>query len=411
MHKRYEDPKIARIFSADQTIERWFAVEVTHMGAIQSGAMSDCLRQVGAPELHQVQNWEHTTRHELVAFLHALDDRIQWSDLPEGVKSRLRQWLHYGLTSSDVTDTAMAMALRSVEEVLNGHLDLLHETLDGFIKKLGDGGAMVVGRTHGQLASPMPADHPWIVLQSMLRRVTRRAVHVNNWVAQGKVSGPVGVRSEPKLQHATMQRLGLVHCGSTTQIVPRDLLAEWANNMARLAQVCESIATQVWMLAQDGIAQLIEIAEPGVVGSSAMPHKVNPVRSENIRGLSRLATGYAQMLQAGVVQWGEHDLAHSSVERVALPDLCHVVAACLVRTNTLLQVTQSRPIQIPESYRDTHAELMELQRRGTPYVLAHEQLRNRDTYESLLTPLVRSWEEEQEATRSALGSKEDEEPY
>jgi adenylosuccinate lyase len=376
---------MALLWNPQAEIDRWLQVEVAQMGRVQGIRLATLLIQVGAPSWTSVHLWERETKHDVVAFLHALDERIQrhsehWlaeesADPLDGDLRRLRQWLHYGLTSSDVIDTGLGLALRASHSRLAHLANRTVGTLAAVIALLKPTRS-VIGRTHGQWAVPMPAGHRWQVLWEMLVGTSSRFADLQSSVSVGKLSGPVGV-NDPSLADQWGALIPLeLETVESTQVVPRDGLAAWAQSAAQLATVCEAIATQIWLLAQEGIAEVSEGLADGQVGSSAMPHKANPVCSENIRGLARLARMDAEVLQLGAVQWGEHDLAHSSVERVALPDLCHLVATILVRTDKLLSGLQFHGQPVPDSYVNTHEQLMQLQREGVPYVEAHERIRS-----------------------------------
>lgn len=372
MIERYEDKQISVIWSRTAELDRWFAVEVARMRLVRDLQAAERLEKIGPPSPIRVADFEETTRHEVMAFLLAVDERIRWTE-PAG---ELRQWLHYGLTSSDVIDTALGMAMRATHQVLTEYILQILAQLALLCTEL-QSQPLVMARTHGQYAVPMPAAHRWQVLYANLMIANRNFNEARADVMVGKMSGPIGAsHSFPAGDAAPLRALGLASIPST-QIVPRVGLAHWAHSLAEVATVCEAIATQVWLLAQEDVGEVGEGAAPGQVGSSAMPHKFNPIRSENIRGLVRLARMNAEVLQQSVVQWGEHDLAHSSVERVALPDLCHLSAAILTRTAALVSGLQFRPgMAVPADYVDTHLALMAAQRAGKPYVEAHAELRS-----------------------------------
>lgn len=386
MITRYEDEQIEAIWNREAELDRWFAIEIARMRQVRGMSAAERLEKIGPPDAVRVADLEEVTRHDVMAFLLAVDERIQqsadyWLDVsgePEAAVQgqELRQWLHYGLTSSDVTDTALGMALRATHQVLADHaLQLL--TGLGLVCSTLLSRPPVMARTHGQYATAMPAAHRWQVLYGNLVTAIRNFHASRADVLIGKMSGPVGTsRAYPATEELLLRRLGLTSVPST-QLVPRVALAHWAHGLAEITTVCEAIATQVWLLAQQNVAEVFERSAPEQVGSSAMPHKSNPIRSENIRGLARLARMNAEVLQYGVIQWGEHDLSHSSVERVALPDLCHLAASILVRTESLLSGLQFRPGEaIPDDYVDTHLALMAAQRDGKPYAEAHAELRS-----------------------------------
>src|SRR5690348_14525900 len=328
MIERYQDSVMSQIWSRQSELERWHRVEVEWMREVIGDGPAKLLSDVGAPEVGQAAAAELSTKHDVVAFLRALDLRVQEAGINDPQDNIpdyhvVRQWLHYGLTSSDVADTGLGMAMKRATVRLN---ELANQTLEGLESLFDNPQPPVMARTHGQHAIRMDARHRWGVLYGMLSRAIARCSGAESGIAIGKLSGPVeeGVTLPgPEVpgyvpEHRALRRLGLNTVGST-QLVPRDSLVFWAQCWANAATVCEAVATQVWLLTQQDVGEIVEHPGPDQVGSSAMPHKSNPIRSENIRGLARLARIQAQVLQDSMVQWGEHDLSHSSVERVALP--------------------------------------------------------------------------------------------
>lgn len=376
MIERYEDEDIHAQWNPAMIYRRWFEVEVTHMLAVAGAEVAEALALVRVPTPVQVRYHERETGHDVAAFLVALDHNIQQvigrlnPELDDvATWNRVRSSLHYGLTSSDVADTAQSLGILRSRLAVRKQVTALTNALTSFIDAFAPW-ATTLGRTHGQLATPMPAEHRWSVLAEMLDRAWTRADAGFAWMDVGKMSGPVGV-GDPGDGKA-LAELDLRETTST-QIVPRDRMAHWAHNLAELTTVCEAIATQVWLLAQAGVNE-IRITAPGSVGSSAMPHKVNPIVAENIRGLARVARAHAELLQTGVVQWGEHDLAHSSIERIAVPDLLHLTCTILSRTATLVSGLSWTDPGRPADYVDTSEELRQLQAQGVAYVDAHRQL-------------------------------------
>lgn len=379
MINRYEDKAIQELWSPAAIYGRWFEVEVAHTREVAGSGAGDALDSVRVPTPHQVNYYERETGHDVAAFLAALDKNIcaagakQSNTLDPGKWATVRSSLHFGLTSSDVVDTALALGFVRTWPIVEGRITNLTESLNDFIGRFGPD-QISIGRTHGQLAVPMPAEHRWGVLLQMLDRAWTRVDNAFFVMDVGKLSGPVGIGGlDSNHEQRTLYKLGLRDT-ATTQIVPRDRLAHWAHCMAELATVFEAIATQVWLLAQAGIEE-VKVSSVEAVSSSAMPHKTNPILAENIRGLARMARSNAELLQLGMIQWGEHDLAHSSVERVAIPDLLHLVCVGATRTAALVSRLGWQDPGRPPSYTDTHEELRRLQAvQKMPYVDAHAQL-------------------------------------
>lgn len=388
MIRRYEYGGITAVWDLSEVYRRWHRVEVVHVQEVAGTEVAQILASVRTPSPAQVRYYELQTGHDVAAFLRALDQNTQeilrklrpdQDDVEIGLWMKARSSLHYALTSSDLVDTALAMGLQECAHVVMGLGARLLERLQTL--DLGLVAEQTVGRTHGQLAAPMPASLRWAVFGEMADRALTRVDAAFGWTDVGKLSGPVGVGDYG--EESALAALGL-RVGVTTQIVPRDRLAHLAHCLAELVTVCEAIATQVWLLAQQGVDE-VRVKGMEVVTSSAMPHKRNPVVCETIRGLARLARSSAEALQLGIVQWGEHDMAHSSVERVAVPDLLHLTCTALEKTSNLVgQVTWREP-RLPEDYRDTGAILRSAQANGMAYVDAHAAIR-----EGRLTRVVSS---------------------
>jgi adenylosuccinate lyase len=374
--ERYKDRAIHDVWNPATIYRRWLEVEIAYVREIGGAEVAEALESVKPPSPAQVNYYERETGHDVAAFLVALDKNVQakarkgaGGDLPDTVWNRVRSSLHFRLTSSDVVDTALALGVLRSRLVVEDRVANLMGVLEAFANSI-SAWEITLGRTHGQLAAPMPADHRWRVLGEMLDRAWTRADAGFLWMDVGKLSGPVGL-ADPSEGRA-LQNLGLRDT-TATQIVPRDRLAHWAHCLAELATVCEAIVTQVWLLAQAGVGEL-RVEPNGTVGSSAMPHKVNPVIAENVRGLARMARSLAETLQLGIVQWGEHDLAHSSVERVSVPDLLHLVCTIVSRTATLVSGVSWVDPGRPADYRDSSEDLRALQASGRAYVDAHAAL-------------------------------------
>lgn len=343
MDPRYENSYLRLVWDRQEQLLMWYRVERAWLQQIDKEAwhQSELLYPVQAFGVAEHAEYEQRFRHEFVAFLN------MWTDKLPKDSTAARRWLHYGLTSSDVIDTATALQLHHT----NGHLDGL---IAGLRAVLFDAAERVqnleqVGRTHGQWAEPRSAANPLYVLRTMLGRQRRRFANAADDLLWVDFSGPTGGRDglDPDHVRAALDELGLQRALASTQVVPRDSLAHWGHAVAGLATICAAIADHYWMLAQSGIG---EVRVAGGSPSSAMPHKNNPHLAENVVGLARLARGLASTLDDGMVQRGDRDLAHSSVERVAVPDLAHLAATTLERTTAIVQEWR----YVPEAVNKSH---------------------------------------------------------
>lgn len=367
---RYENQSVRQICCDSARYARWVRVELAALVAQREEAPAALLEQCCPPAL-QVRRYERENGHEVLAFLQAWDREIVKRH-PDGQMAKWAGKIHQRLTSSDVADTAQSLELVAILDLVDEYAGQLQSALLGLAAE----DYPQVGRTHGQWAVVRMFGSPWRVHQGVVGRMRGRIEAARASVQLAKFAGPVGTSGLPReVARAAASALGL-WLVSSTQIIPRDGLSTWAHVLADLVTECEAIATQVWLLAQSEVG---EVREGGVVvGSSAMPHKRNPVRSENIRGLARMARTRAAELQLGLVQFGDHDLAHSSVERVAIPDLAHLTCTALVRTIELLADLQIYPDRMADHVHEAHVAgadsydtLNEQVDRGVDYLQAH----------------------------------------
>jgi adenylosuccinate lyase len=341
MNIRYTNTLISDLWSRTTQYDLWAQIEAVvagvqgDMGIIPSPA-ADCIQQgldtfrqhlrtpeLSGPLLLSIDATEADVRHDVVAFL-----RCAGEFCSDGAP-----YLHYGMTSSDLVDTTLAIRLRLaaplVAERVGGLDDLLAIGLDTHRQ------TPMLGRTHGQPAEPITLGLRFNQWMGMLGRAND-ALEYTEEVQTGKISGPVGSYSHLQLEveRRVAMLLGVwTDPGGCTQVVPRDMLARWANACAGLIAACGKIATDIRLMAARGEVQ--ERHRPGQVGSSSMPHKHNPIAAEQICGMVRLAQGYAAMLQP-IDLWEDRDISHSCVERVAVPDLLHVVCHTLEATAQLV---------------------------------------------------------------------------
>jgi adenylosuccinate lyase len=291
------------------------------------GDALEAIRAHAAVDVARIRELEQTTDHEVVAFVNQLAERIG----PEG------RFLHLGLTSSDVLDTALALQLGAAGERLGADLDALIAVV---VERAREHAATVVmGRTHSVHAEPTTLGLKLASWAFELDRARGRLAGAFKETAAGKLSGPVGTYShlDPELEAEVLERLGLSVEPAATQVVARDRHAAVLAAIAVAGGTLERIATEVRNLQHTEIGELAEPFRAGQAGSSAMPHKRNPIVAERIAGLARLLRGYAQAGFEDQALWHERDISHSSVERVALPDAMILLDYMLVKTALLVE--------------------------------------------------------------------------
>ena len=317
MIERYTLPEMGRIWSETHKYELWRRVEIAVLeahadaGTVPADAVAP-VRAAPPPTPAAVAAAEAVTDHDVIAFLTA------WAD--NTVPREAAAWVHFGMTSSDLLDTALALQLTEATDVLIGRATGLVAALREHA--LAHRGTLRAGRTHGIHAEPDVWGHRVADFAFAVARCRNRLRRAREAVAVGKLSGPVGTYAniDPAVETRVMAELGLRPAEVATQVVFRDGIAEWVSALALLATACEAIALEVRHGQRTEVRELAEPFSPGQKGSSAMPHKRNPIRSERICGLARLVRGYVTPVTEGMALWHERDISHSSVERVALPD-------------------------------------------------------------------------------------------
>jgi adenylosuccinate lyase len=331
--ERYTLPEMGWIWSETHKYELWRRVELAVLeaqadaGTVPASAVAP-VRAAPPPAPEAVAAVEAVTDHDVIAFLTA------WAD--NTVPREAAAWVHFGMTSSDLLDTALALQLTEATDVLiacaTGLVAVLRE------HALAHQHTLRAGRTHGIHAEPDVWGHRVADFAFAVARSRDRLRRAREAVAVGKLSGPVGTYSniDPAVEARVLGELGLRPADVATQVVFRDGIAEWVCALAILATACEAVALEVRHGQRTEVAELAEPFPAGQKGSSAMPHKRNPVRSERISGLARLVRGYVTPVMEGMALWHERDISHSSVERVALPDaaiatdyLVHLTAAVM----------------------------------------------------------------------------------
>ena len=333
MIERYTLPDMGRIWSEAHKYELWCQVETlvleaqAQAGLVPADAVAP-VRAAGPPTPEAVAAIEAVTNHDVIAFLSA------WAD--NTTPREAAAYVHFGMTSSDLLDTALAMQLSQATDLLIDRTVTLTAALREHA--LAHRGTLRVGRTHGVHAEPDVWGHRVADFAFAMSRCTRRLRVARTAVAVGKLSGPVGTYSsiDPSIEASVMARLGLRPADVSTQVVLRDGIAEWVGALAIAATVCEAVALEVRHGQRTEVRELAEAFTSGQKGSSAMPHKRNPVRSERISGLARIVRAQFVPVLEGVPLWHERDISHSSTERVALPDAAITTDYLLAQTTDLV---------------------------------------------------------------------------
>ena len=316
MIERYSRPAMKRVWSEANKYQKWLQVELavceawTDEGVIPQEDMA-CLRQAEYNHDRMMEIFE-STRHDVTAFLTSVTERLG----PEG------RWLHLGLTSSDVMDTALGLQLSEAGTLLLQDLDDALNSLQDQAVKHKD--TIMMGRTHGVHAEPITFGLKLAIWWEELRRQRTRLVDALESASVGKISGAVGTHATvpPSVEERVGQSLGLQMEPVSSQIVQRDRHAHFELTLALIAASLEKFATEIRSLQRTEVHEVEEPFGQGQTGSSAMPHKRNPELTERICGLARLIRGHSVTALENVALWGERDISHSSAERIIIPDSC-----------------------------------------------------------------------------------------
>lgn len=344
MIPRYTRPGMGAVWSDQARFERMLEVEIAvcraqvRRGLVPASALA-AIEARAAVDVERIAEIERTTDHDVIAFVSQVAERVG----PEG------RFLHLGLTSSDVVDTGLALQLRAAGALLLAEADRLTVALIARARR--EAGTVMMGRTHSVHAEPTTFGLKCAGWAFEVARGRARLAEATAEVATGKISGPVGTYSHlaPDLEAEVLGALGLRVDPVSTQIVQRDRHAAFLAAIAILGGTLERLATEVRNLQHTEIGEVMEPFRQGQKGSSAMPHKRNPILSERISGLARLLRGYAAAALENQPLWHERDISHSSAERVILPDATILLDYMLGRCTGLVDGLVVRPERMREN--------------------------------------------------------------
>ena len=369
MIPRYSRKEMSSLWSDVARLRRWRDVELAALeGMVEHGiapreALEDCLARAGdftEADAARIEEIERTTKHDVIAFLTFMEERI-------GPSAR---WLHLGMTSSDVLDTSLGMVMREAAELI---LQGVARAMAAVEKRAFEHKRTVMmGRSHGIHAEPITFGHKLAIWYDELRRAEARLIRARDVISVGKISGAVGTFAHlpPAVEVHACKKLGLTPAPASSQIVQRDRHAEYFSALALLGASIEKFAVEIRHLQRTEVREAEEHFTPGQKGSSAMPHKRNPILSENLSGLARLLRGYAVSALEDVALWHERDISHSSVERVIGPDATIVADFMLHRFSGLMENLRVYPEQMQKNLEllggvvNSQRILLELARKG-----------------------------------------------
>jgi adenylosuccinate lyase len=332
MISRYTRPEMAKIWTEQRKFETWLQIELlacealSQLGQIPAEAVRE-IKEKASFDIHRIDEIEKATKHDVLAFL---------TDVGKSI-GPLSRYLHYGLTSSDILDTSLALLLKEASELI---LQDIHGLLEVLKKKaFQHKETLMIGRSHGVHAEPITFGLKMALWYDEMKRNLIRVERAKESVSVGKISGAVGTFAHipPSVEEFVCGRLGLKPAPISTQIVQRDHHAEFFTTLAILASSIEKFSIELRHLQRTEVLEAEEFFSKGQKGSSAMPHKRNPVSSENLSGLARLVRSYSLAALENMPLWHERDISHSSVERVIGPDATILIDYMLNRLTSLIE--------------------------------------------------------------------------
>ena len=332
MISRYSRPEMAAIWEDQKKYECWLEVEIaadeawSKLGHIPAEDVKK-IRENAKFDVNRILEIEETTHHDVIAFTRCVSESL----------GEEKKWVHYGLTSTDVVDTAYGYQLKQVNELLRKDLAHFKDIVANQAKKYKD--TVMMGRTHGVHAEPTTFGLKLARWYSEVKRDIERFEHAAKGVEAGKISGAVGTFAniDPFVEKYVCEKLGIRPQEISSQVLPRDLHAEYLAALALTATSLEKFATEIRGLQKSETREVEEHFAKGQKGSSAMPHKRNPIGSENICGLARVVRGHMVTAFEDVTLWHERDISHSSAERIILPDTTILVDYMLNRFGKILE--------------------------------------------------------------------------
>ncbi|HMK48697.1 MAG TPA: adenylosuccinate lyase, partial [Thermodesulfovibrionales bacterium] len=398
MIERYTRPEMGQLWELDNKYRKWLDVEIavceawSEIGEIPRDAVSS-IKEKAAFDLTEIDEIEKVVKHDVIAFLTCVARSL-------GPESR---FVHKGLTSSDILDTALALLMREAADIIIQDI----KDLMGVLKKQAYSykGTPMIGRSHGVHAEPMTFGLKFAMWYEDMRRSLQRMKKAKDIVSVGKLSGAVGTFSNipPVIEEKVCRKLGLKPELVATQIVQRDRHAEFLTTLALIAASVEKIAVEIRHLQRSEVLEAEESFMKGQKGSSAMPHKRNPIGSENLSGLARIVRANSIAALENIALWHERDISHSSVERVIIPDSTILVDYMLNRLGGILRSLHVYPRRMKENMERSYG-LFNSQR--VLLALLDKGMLREDAYEIVQRDAMKSWKTGSQFKKLLLNDKE-----
>lgn len=386
MIQRYSRPEMTAIWTEENKFKAWLEVEIlaceawSELGHIPKEEVA-ALRKNASFDIDRIYEIEEETRHDVVAFTRAVSETL----------GEEKKWVHYGLTSTDVVDTALSYLLLQANTILRKDLQNFIDILTAKAKEHKH--TVMMGRTHGVHAEPTTFGLKIALWLEEMKRNLERFDNATKRVAYGKISGAVGTYAniDPFVEKYVCEKLGLEAAPISTQTLQRDRHAEYMGTLALIATSLEKFATEIRGLQKSETREVEEAFGKGQKGSSAMPHKRNPIGSENISGLARVIRGYMMSSYENVPLWHERDISHSSVERVILPDATILLNYMLNRFGNIVKNLTVFPENMKRNMDRTFG-LIYSQR--VLLKLIDKGLSREEAYDTVQPKAMQAWEEQ-----------------
>ncbi|BAH41516.1 adenylosuccinate lyase [Brevibacillus brevis NBRC 100599] len=407
MIERYSRPEMRAIWTEENKFKAWLEVEIlaceawSKLGVIPEEDVKK-LWDKATFDINRIYEIEEETRHDVVAFTRAVSETL----------GEEKKWVHYGLTSTDVVDTALSYLLRQANEILEKDIQDFIEILADKAREHKD--TVCMGRTHGVHAEPTTFGLKLALWYEEMKRNLARFQAAKKEVAYGKISGAVGTYAniDPFVEAYVCEKLGLSAAPISTQTLQRDRHAEYMATLALIATSLEKFATEIRGLQKSEMREVEEAFAKGQKGSSAMPHKRNPIGSENICGLARVIRGHMLTSYENVSLWHERDISHSSAERVILPDATQALNYMLRRFMNIVKNLTVFPENMKRNM-DRTFELIYSQQ--VMLKLIEKGMSREQAYDTVQPRAMQAWEEQrsfraivdEDATVSSTLSKEE----
>ena len=386
MIARYTRPAMGAIWTEENKYRMWLAVEIAASDTLAEDGIvpaeaAQAIRERARIDVQRIQQIEAEVRHDVIAFTTAVAEKV-------GPEAR---WLHYGLTSNDVVDTAQALQVKAASGIIAAQLDKLAAVLKK--RALEFKHTPTIGRTHGIHAEPTTFGLKLLNWHAETRRNIERFHAAAEGMRVGKLSGAVGTfgHLQPEHEERICAKLGLTPAPVATQVIQRDRHAHYISTLAIIASTLDKIATEVRHLQRTEVREAEEFFSEKQKGSSAMPHKRNPITSEQISGLARVVRANAQAAYENVALWHERDISHSSVERVIFPDSTILADYLLEKTAGLIDNLLVHPARMLKNLESTGGLIFSGQ---LLLDLAESGLAREEAYKLVQAHAMRAWREE-----------------